>query len=227
MTPSDEQRDEQRRATAVLVPAAGRGERLGQGSKAFLPLAGRSILRTALEPFERENFPLYVAAPPERLEEAKDHVPEGATILPGGSSRQATVYALLNACDAEVVLIHDAARPFLPRSVLLAVLEAAWETGAATVARPVADSLLEAESGKALPREGLRAVQTPQGFRRSLILAAHERAREAGATATDDAGLVRRLGHVVKLVEGSSWLFKITTEDDYRMARLLASSWNL
>lgn len=217
--------DSTRRRTAVLLPAAGRGERLKLGPKALLPLGKGTMLQVALQPFRQLGLVCYVAVAPEMHAAAKVHLAPDVHLIRGGASRQASVHALLEACEAEVVLVHDAARPFLPRRVLLAVLGAAWRTGAATVAQLVADSLLDAATGEPQSRERLRAVQTPQGFRRSLLLEAHRRALEHSVQATDDAELVRRLGQPVTLVEGSSWLMKITTPDDYRMAQLLAPYW--
>ena len=222
------------RPTAVLVPAAGRGERLGRGPKALLPLGDASVLALALRPFARLGLPLYVALPAEAVTETVTGavagawaaaLPPGVVLLPGATSRQATVRALLAASREEFVLVHDAARPFLPASVLRALLAATWATGAASVVRAVADSLLELGSGAALERERLRAVQTPQGFRRDWLEEAHAAALRDGVTGTDDAGLVRRRGHAVALVPGSAWLFKITDEADYEIARALAPSW--
>lgn len=214
-----------RRASAALLPAAGRGERLGRGPKALLPLGETTLLHLALRPFERLGLPVLVAAPPEALACVREALPPEVTVIAGGESRQETVAALLAASEAEVVLVHDAARPFLPEAALLGVLALAWATGAASAALPVADTLIDAESGATVPRERLRAVQTPQGFRRALLMEAHARAREAGVSATDDAALVRRLGHPVALSPGSAWLFKVTTPDDYRIAQLLEPAW--
>ena len=133
---------------------------------------------------------------------------------------------LLMATDAELVLIHDAARPFLSRDVVTRVIGAVEAYGAASAVMPVVDTLIEAESGRALDRSLLRAVQTPQGFRRTLILEAHRQALAAGVEATDDAGLVRWLGEPVVLVAGSLWLMKITTPDDLIMAHTLAEAWD-
>jgi 2-C-methyl-D-erythritol 4-phosphate cytidylyltransferase len=212
------------RSAAALIPAAGRGERLGRGPKALLELGGRPLLAVAAAPFFRLGMPVVVAAPHELLEEVRRAVP-AARVVAGGESRQATVLRLLEGADAEVVLVHDAARPFLPVGVLRAVLAAARETGAATAAQPVADTLVRAGTGEGVARDGLMAVQTPQGFRRDVLLEAHRRAALEGALATDDAGLVRRLGQPVALVPGSPWLMKITTPDDYRLAQCLAACW--
>lgn len=210
--------------TAALIPAAGSGTRLGLGPKAFVPVRGKSLLQRSVEalgPLVDE----VVVALPDGL-----HLPPGlnARAIVGGETRQDSVERLLHATDADTVLIHDAARPFLPPAVVLALLEAVCETGAATVALPVADTLVRGEHtdwAEAVPREGLWAVQTPQGFSRELLLRAHAQARADAFAATDDAGLVARVGVRVRLVPGDGRLFKVTTPGDLALAEALAAVW--
>lgn len=211
---------------AALVPAAGRGERLGCGPKALIEVGGKTLLERAVAAFEGRVDEIVVAVSPEMQSQVEALRVGKAKVVLGGETRQASVWALLQACEAELVLIHDAARPFLAAEVLERVKEAAGERGAATAVLPVSDTLIEADSGRTVARERLRAVQTPQGFRLELIVRAHERARQAGAQATDDAGLVRALGHEVVLVAGSPWLFKLTTPQDLELARALAEAWD-
>lgn len=211
--------------TAALIPAAGSGTRLGLGPKAFVEVAGRSLLArsvAALAPLVDE----VLVALPEGLELPED-LPARAIV--GGPTRQESVHRLLRATSAEIVLVHDAARPFLPTNVVQALLEAIPETGAATAALPVADTLVRGEGGRwggVVPREGLWAVQTPQGFRRDLLLRAHEAAHEEGFGATDDAGLVNRLGVPVTLVPGDARLFKVTAPGDLALAHAVAAVWD-
>ncbi|WP_135229259.1 2-C-methyl-D-erythritol 4-phosphate cytidylyltransferase [Deinococcus fonticola] len=216
--------------TAALIPAAGSGSRLGRGPKAFVEVRGQSLLArsvAALRPLVDE----VVVALPEGME-----LPPGldARAIVGGATRQDSVARLLRATSAEYVLIHDAARPFLPENVVLDLLEAVHESGAATLALPVADTLVRAEAGgnwgDLTPREGLWAVQTPQAFRRELILKAHAQAVTDGFAATDDAGLVARLLKAegngrVRLVPGDARLFKVTTPGDLALAEALAAVW--
>ena len=207
--------------TAALIPAAGSGTRLGRGPKAFVEVAGRSLLArsvAALSPFVDE----VVVALPAGLD-----LPAGvpARAIVGGETRQGSVRRLLEATEAGTVLIHDAARPFVPPPVILALLDAIAATGAATVALALADTLVRAEGqrwGDLVPREGLWAVQTPQGFRRELLLEAHARAEAEHHAATDDAGLLARLGVPVRLVPGDARLFKVTTPGDLALAEALA-----
>jgi 2-C-methyl-D-erythritol 4-phosphate cytidylyltransferase len=167
-----------------------------------------------------------VALPPERLDFA---LPPGARAVPGGATRQQTVARLLEAATGEVVLVHDAARPFLSAGLARAVLDAAVRTGAATAALPAADTLVLDDAGRwggLLDRAAVRAVQTPQGFRREVLLEAHRRAREDGVDATDDAGLVARLGLGVALVPGDPRLFKLTRPGDWALAVAFAPAWD-
>lgn len=230
---------------SALVPAAGLGTRLGAGPKAFLDLGGRALLEWSVAALAAVVDEVVVAVPPghearaeailARMAAAARGRPDGAAIgaagmgarlraIVGGSTRQATVAALALAARHDLVVVHDAARPFLDEATLRRCLGAARATGAASVATPVQDTLIEVASGASVDREPLRAVQTPQAFARSLLLEAHEAAARAGTTATDDAGLVRLAGHAVALVPGGAHLFKVTTEADLLVARAYARS---
>lgn len=211
---------------AALVPAAGAGTRLASGPKAFIDLAGKTLLARVVDAFEGQVDEIVVAVSRSMLEVAQGLLAGRARVIEGGKSRQESVYRLLAATDAGVVLVHDAARPFLARRVIAGVRHTVAHVGAASAVVPVADTLIEAATGAALDREALRVVQTPQGFYRGLLLEAHEHALAHGVEATDDAGLVRAMGHPVALVEGSPWLMKVTTAADLEMARALAAAWD-
>ena len=212
--------------TAALIPAAGAGTRLGQGPKAYVSVNGRSLLARSIDALRPHVDEVIVALP------AGHTLPEeaGVRVIGGGATRQDTVHALLRATTAEVVLIHDAARPFLGAQTIRALLAAVLETGAATAALPVADTLVRAtpggEWGIPVLREGLWAVQTPQAFLRTLLLAAHDLAVADGHAATDDAGLIARQGGAVKLVPGDARLFKVTTPADLPLAQAVARVWD-
>ncbi len=210
---------------AALIPAAGSGTRLGKGPKAFLPLGDGSLLSYALAAFERHVNEIVVAISETMQSEIDKHVSPSVRVIMGGKTRQESVYCLLQATDADIVLIHDAARPFLPAKVIRDSIEAVRRCGAATVSKAVADTLIHKSTLEVIPRDDLCAVQTPQSFLRELILKAHDEALAKNVTATDDAALVRMIGHGVTLVEGSSWLDKITTPDDYERAQVLVGIW--
>ena len=212
---------------AVLV-AAGSGERLGAGvPKAFCEVGGRTLLehaaaRFAAHPQVRE---LCVVAPAARTAEAARLT--GATVVPGGATRQASVLAGLAALppDVEFVLVHDVARPFVPDAVITAVLAAlgAGADGAIPVV-PLHDTIRRVDAAGAfvevVDRSTLVAVQTPQGFRRSTLLAAHEAGRELAVT--DDAALIEAQGGRVVAVPGDDAAFKITRPWDLTVAEAVA-----
>ncbi|HLR46063.1 MAG TPA: 2-C-methyl-D-erythritol 4-phosphate cytidylyltransferase [Deinococcales bacterium] len=207
---------------AGLLPAAGQGLRLGLGPKALVELDGRNLLSWAAAGLAPAVTEIIAAVPAGSAGRFRELHPD-LHIIEGGETRQETVRLLLEATSADHVLIHDAARPFLSADVARRVLEAARQHGAASAAVPLADTLVNADSGANVPREGVYRVQTPQGFRHDLISEAHARARTDGTAATDDAGLVRNLGQTVQTVPGSAWLFKITGPDDLALARAAAA----
>ena len=198
---------------ALLVPAAGKGQRLGQAKpKALVEVAGRPLLFWTLRLFPPVDE-VWVALPP------GTRPPAGlrANFVEGGPTRQESVFRLLTTTQAELVLVHDAARPLVNPKVVAAVLRAARKTGAAVPVIPVPDTLIadgDGFYGEALDRARYRLVQTPQGFWRELLLKAHEEARAKGLEKSDDAQLVRALGHPVRLVPGDRRTFKVTYPED-------------
>ena len=211
---------------AALIPAAGTGTRLGRGHKALVEVRGKSLLERAVQAFERQVDEIIVAVSPEMEEEVRQQLGSRVKRVWGGDTRQASVYNLLNATTADLVLIHDAARPFLRADVIQKVIQEVEQTGAASVVQRVADTLIQIGTGEAVDRQTLRAVQTPQGFLREVVTKAHENARARYIGATDDAGLVRLAGYPVALVEGSQWLMKVTTPADLEVAQALATVWD-
>lgn len=175
-----------------------------------------------------EVGPVVVAAPPAAVEVVAALLGPAVTVVAGGRTRQDSVAAALASLPEEVdtVLVHDAARPLTPVEVLSRVV-AALRGGAPAVVPVVAmaDTVKEVDAAgrvaATLPRERLRAVQTPQGFRREVLLAAHARARRAGSAATDDAALVEELGLPVTTVPGDARGLKVTTPADLALAEAL------
>jgi 2-C-methyl-D-erythritol 4-phosphate cytidylyltransferase len=206
---------------AALVPAAGSGRRLGLGPKAFLRVGGRTLLEHAAALFEGLADELIVAVPSGREDDARALVP-GAVVIAGGSERQDTVERLQQATTASWLVVHDAARPFTPASVVARVLAAAREAGAASACVAVADTLHDVRADVPVARDDLRAIQTPQAFAREVLAGAHRAARAADRSATDDAQLVRAAGGRVALVEGSPWSTKVTGPDDLAWLEALA-----
>lgn len=144
-------------------------------------------------------------------------------VVAGGSTRQESVFRALAALPplVDVVLVHDAVRPFVRVSQVSDVIGAAREYGAAAPAIPVTDTVRRSGDGffgDTVDRSGLQRMQTPQGFRRSLLLEAHRLASEGGLDATDDVGLAQHAGAPVRVVDGSSDNVKITNPDDWERA---------
>ncbi len=222
---------------AVLVPAAGSGRRLGGPRKQFRELGGKPVLVQTLFVFERHPSVqhIIVATPAEavrplRQELRRVGVTKLRAVVPGGETRQESVLAALEAVpeDVDVILVHDAVRPFVRLSLVTDVIEAARAHGAAAPAVPVADTLRRATDGwfgETVARDGLWRMQTPQAFRREWLYEAHGRAREDEIDATDDVELVRRLGLDVVLVAGSEDNSKITTPDDWERATSFWPIW--
>ncbi len=219
---------------AWVIVAAGMGARLGAGiPKALVTLAGKALAAHTIGRLVGvAEEATWVVVIPEGFEDAfdrvlREHVPGiPVRFVVGGEARQDSVGNGLAAVSngTEIVAIHDAARPFVPAGSVRAALEAAEAHGAATVAMPAIDTILEAEADAFLAstpdRSRLWACQTPQVFRKDIIDGAHRRAREQGLKVTDDATLVRNCGWPVKLVEGSRMNIKITTPEDLLVAEL-------
>jgi len=223
---------------AVLVPAAGEGRRLGGPRKQFRTLGDRPLLVQVLQVFETHPAVghLVVAVPEPHVQAGTDRLrAEGldtlSAVVSGGTSRQESVHNALRAAPAsvEIVLVHDAVRPFVQAQHVQRVIEATRTHGAASLAMPVADTLREASDevfGDTVPRDGLYRMQTPQGFRRAWLDEAHRvAARADGAPATDDVGLVQRIDREVHLVRGDRRNFKITTTGDWQLAQQLWTGW--
>jgi len=206
------------------------GTRLGLDTpKALVALAGRPMLLRTLDRFAEAGLERGVVIHPAGYEaDFRDALAGRAvTLVPGGARRQDSVRCGLEALDdaAEVVAIHDAARPFVSVAAIRASVEAAETFGAATVAIPSVDTILEGDADGFLvatpERHRLWACQTPQTFRAEVVTEAHRRAAAEGFEGTDDASLVRHFGGRVKLVTGSRDNVKITLPEDLRLAELV------
>jgi len=221
-------------ATA-LVAAAGLGTRVsGNVSKVLLPLRNAPVLVWTLRALEASPVIANVVLIT-RLETADECAQlvraHGLTkvtdFVPGGPARQDSVFNGLTQAKAlnDLVVIHDAARPLASPDLFARVCAAAEEHGAALAAIPVVDTLNRADAElrviATVPRDQLWRVQTPQAFRREVILDAHRRARREGFTATDDASLVRHYGGAVRIVPGEPWNLKLTHDGDFHLAEAL------
>lgn len=209
---------------AAVIVAAGQGLRAGQPlPKQFALWRGKPVVRHSAESLSLANIAPIVIAIPDGADEAATEALGGLAgirLVTGGATRQQSVRLALEALEADapdLVLIHDAARPDLPREVIDRLIVALAVQPAAIPVLPVIDSLAEAEGalmGPAAQRENLRRVQTPQAFRFASILAAH-RAWAGHPDAGDDAQVARAAGLPVALAEGDERLHKLTYASDF------------
>lgn len=195
--------------------------------KAFVNLAGRPMLEHALAGLRDSGVvdSVVVAVPPNRTDQAKLIFGGDAVIVAGGFDRTESVRLALAAVgDAEFVLVHDAARALTPASLIVRVVQALRNGHAAVVpALPVSDTIKSVDANGVVlgtpERAGLRAVQTPQGFRTELLRRAYEQVAAGGFT--DDASVVEMTGAPVQVVDGDPLAFKITTPNDLLLAEAL------
>ena len=222
--------------TVAIIPAAGSGNRMNRDvSKQYLTLAGKPILVCTLEVFEACPLvdALLVVVPSQDLESVRSDIlapwnlKKVAGIIPGGKERQDSVRAGIEALagDTELVIIHDAVRPFITAGLIENCIRAAEEEGAATVGVPAKDTVKEVgPDGRILrtcDRSRLWLTQTPQAFRRDIIESAHRAAVRDGFRGTDDTSLVERLGIAVRMIRGDYGNIKITTPEDLFLAKAL------
>lgn len=215
---------------AVLVPAAGAGVRLGPGGpKALRLLDGEPLLVHAIRRVAAASSVrlIVVAAPAAEVEAVRALLAPVApvTVVAGGAERQESVALALAAVpdDVEIVLVHDAARALTPPRLVESVAAAVREGRPAVIpVLPVVDTIKEVGPGEVVlgtvDRSVLRSVQTPQGFRREVLVAAHAAAADP---LTDDAGLVEKAGLPVTCVPGSELALKITRPLDLILAEAL------
>jgi 2-C-methyl-D-erythritol 4-phosphate cytidylyltransferase len=216
---------------AVILPAAGRSSRFKDEyyKKPYAPLAGKAVWLHSAERFLQRNDVsqvLVVVAPEDRenfnFKFGSNIAILGIDVVPGGAERSDSVAAALARVrpEADYICVHDAARPCLAEAWIDQVFSAAEKSGAAILAVPVSATLKRVGSDRKIQetvsRDGLWEAQTPQVFRRELLLEAH--AKRDGFAATDDAQLVERIGHAVTVVTGSLINVKITTKEDLRLA---------
>ncbi len=218
---------------AVILAAAGKSSRFGKSNrkKPFLELKGRPIWVRALEPFiARDDVQqVLISIAPDDLDWFKDQFRANLAfmnveLVAGGAERADSVQNALSRVrnDIDFVAVHDAARPLLTKADVNKVFSAAEKHGAAIPACPVVSTLKRVQGGnivETVPRADLWQAQTPQTFRRELLLRAY--AQRKGFQATDEAQLVERLGEPVHIVECPAMNLKITTQEDFRMAEVL------
>ena len=225
--------EERRPFCSAILAAGGSSSRMGGENKLFasvggMPVLARSVLALAGSPLVDE---IVIAVREEDLLAAVDlckayGLEKPLKIVVGGATRLESVMAALLECSdqAQLVAVHDGARPLVTREIIDRTIEKAQEAYAAAPAVPVKDTIKVAENGIVLEtpdRSKLFSVQTPQVFDRSLLSAALQAAKDAGTTVTDDCSAVERLGKEVYLTEGSYENIKITTPEDLALAEAI------
>jgi 2-C-methyl-D-erythritol 4-phosphate cytidylyltransferase/2-C-methyl-D-erythritol 2,4-cyclodiphosphate synthase len=218
----------------AIIAAGGRGQRLGGARpKQLLSIGGRPVLERSVTAFLTHPAvdELVVALPADLAEEPPPYLQADAKpirVVAGGPRRQDSVSNAFRAIGdrAEVIVIHDAARPFVSADLIARTIAAAAQSGAALAALRARDTVKRGEAGlvrATLPRDTIFLAQTPQAFRRDVLR--DTLARGDGADATDEATLAERAGHTVRLVEGEATNIKITTPEDLPLAEAIARTW--
>ncbi|MBI1882726.1 MAG: 2-C-methyl-D-erythritol 4-phosphate cytidylyltransferase [Chlamydiae bacterium] len=224
-------------SVSAIIVAAGRGERLKGGNvpKAFFPLSGKPLLFYSLDLFchHPEVTQVIVALRPEMMGEAwkkqfgKEIFPKNPELVLGAQRRADSVWAAFQKISRgqEIVLIHDAARPFLELSLVSSVIQAARQWGAAIPGVRLKPTVKEVGEEnyilKTHDRSKLWEAQTPQGFKVELLRKAFEKAGPRRQEATDEAFLMEQMGIPVKMIEGNEKNIKITTPADLKWAEFL------
>ena len=216
-----------------MLPAAGSGKRMGAGqNKLFLELNHTPILIHTLLVFEKDSAckGIILAVKPEERKEIKAMLDKFGIskikhLVDGGSERQYSVAACINVhTENGIVLVHDAARPFLLRSVITNLVQKATDHGAAIAAVKPKDTMKLAVNGvveETVDRETLWIVQTPQAFQYDVLKEASELAIRDGFLGTDESMLVERLGHPVQIVESTYENVKMTTQEDLAFGEII------
>jgi 2-C-methyl-D-erythritol 4-phosphate cytidylyltransferase len=219
----------------AIIPAAGRGKRIGASvPKQFLEIQGRPLLHHTLMVFASCKLIDYVVLVMPRAD--VDEMGEDwlnkyeivRKVVVGGEQRQDSVYNGFSSLEegTDIVVVHDGVRPFTTPQMIIATVEAAQQHGAAITAIPVSDTVKQAVDGfvkQTVPRDGLWRVQTPQAFQCGLLQQAFKKAKKDSYYGTDEGSLVEYLGERVKIVPGSELNIKITRKEDLVLGESLLS----
>ena len=220
---------------SAVVVAGGSGIRMGLTvPKPLVRICGVPMLFYSLQALEKcDSVSEVVLVLPEKGEQqlaslgGSGRFTKVRTVVRGGPRRQDSVYNGLRACDerAEIVVIHDAARPMLQSDWVTSEILSLKGYAGAVYATPITDTLKQKSAGnvieRTVSRENLYAVQTPQVFRKEWLLKAHKQAGATGLAVTDDAQLVEAIGGRIRLLQGNRWNIKVTFQDDLIVAGVL------
>jgi len=222
-------------SVTAIVPAAGAGIRMGTPlPKQYMKIHGKELIAYTLEVFQKNKAVdiIVVAVHPDYFSlvekiKKKYGITKLTAIIKGGKERQDSVYAALSSLSllpADLVAVHDAARPLLPQLVLTNAIRVAKEKGSALVCIKARDTLLQADTNAAkyIDRSNVYYVQTPQIFQYGKLMKAMEKARKEKFIGTDESMLMRRAKYHVEVVDGSMLNFKVTTKEDLELLRKIS-----
>lgn len=221
----------------LIIPAAGSGSRLNTDTpKPYLEISGKTILEHTLRRFLGLEIlsQVIVATSQSYISKAEailegvipDNLSYSYRVIEGGAERQHSIFNTLDYVDHNnLVIVHDAVRPFVKTEHIKSCCEAALETGASVLGVPAKDTIKQIDDGRVITdtpsRKYLWQAQTPQVFKKEILQEAYQKAFEDNFIGTDDASLVERLNYPVKMVEGDRSNFKITYPLDLKLAKLL------
>lgn len=219
----------------TIIPSGGKGIRANTAMpKQYLKFHDKELIAYTIEVFQQCSLvnEIIIAAQNEFFELLNSiKINYGFTklsrIIKGGAERQYSVLNALNSlnCGGEdIIIVHDAVRPLLPQNVLINSIQTAEESGAAVVAIKAKDTLIKGKElvESYINREEIYYAQTPQVFKYKIIVDAFRRAQQENFLGTDESMLVRKAGYEVKIVDGSTLNFKITTDDDIKLFEMIS-----
>jgi 2-C-methyl-D-erythritol 4-phosphate cytidylyltransferase len=221
--------------TSAIIVAAGSSRRMGF-DKVFAKLAGKPVIAHSITAFEKcpQIGEIIIVTRENRIEEMRKLVKAGkfakvSKIIPGGAERHLSVWNGLLVLDeeAQYVAIHDGARPLTTPGLVTKCIQLAAKKGAACAASPVGDTVKRASDhvvGESVERDGLWAMQTPQVFRKDVILQAYAGIMQRNESVTDEVSAVQRSGREIALLQNQDWNIKITFPRDLEMAEMVLKS---
>lgn len=208
--------------TVALVPAAGKGSRLGLGAKAFLRLKGQSLIERVVHTLYGCVGKVVVAVPADQLKSANKSLKRWAEVYAGEASRQATVYRLMEKTSEPIILIHDVTRPFASQNLILDVIKAAKKDLAASTFVPSHIPAAEHKDGyvtRSMPKSSFLLPQSPQAYHRYILEKAYKNAIDTKVEYQTTWELIVRLGIPVRVIPGEERNVKITVPLDWEIAR--------
>ena len=220
---------------SVIIPAAGRGTRMGKSiNKQYISLDNKAILTHTIRAFDIDEILVVVAANEEKLFKntvLKEYkIKKPYKIVVGGSTRQASVYNAVKKVDKKctIISVHDGARPLISNKEIINTVLGAKKFGGCVLGVPVKETVKQADEkgfvSATVERSTLYNIRTPQVFKADILKAAFENAEKKGILGTDDSYLVEQYGLKVKIIKGSYNNIKITTPEDLIYAQEILSS---